>query len=300
MDHGTLDPVELPSAPAAARRYLDLLKGCLTRELFIDEEVREVVWWPANVGLGEPKAVWDILESRGWLLVRPTTAPGERTEGRDYPPRAETMVGRSRLDNVEELIQHVLADDIPGDLVETGIWRGGTVIFMRAVLEAYGDSERTVWACDSFEGLPVPDEERYPVDAALRIEGNESMAPGQQFLMRELLAVPAEKVRANLARYGYDDDRVRLVEGWFSDTLPTAPIEEIALLRLDGDLYESTIDALVHLEPKVSPGGFVVIDDYNSIEACEAAVTDYRADNGIVDPIHEIDWTGVWWRKRAR
>ena len=107
----------------------------------------------------------------------------------------------------------------------------------------------------------------------------------------------AAQVEANIARYNLLDDQVRFLEGWFRDTLPDAPIERIAVLRLDGDLYESTMDALVALEPRVSPGGFVLVDDYNSWEPCARAVDDYRADRGITAPVHAVDWTGVWWRK---
>ncbi|RPH80243.1 MAG: hypothetical protein EHM80_05790, partial [Nitrospiraceae bacterium] len=86
--------------------------------------------------------------------------------------------------------------------------------------------------------------------------------------------------------------------GWFRDTLPTAPISQLAVLRLDGDLYESTMDALNALYPKVSPGGFVVVDDYG-LPTCRAAIDDFRRARGIIDPIHRIDWTGVFWQRSA-
>lgn len=274
--------------------YLDLLKGCLTRDLFPDDEIIDVTWWKEDHLLGPPNELWPVLHQRGWRLVRSPDPASERRPGLAYPANAETMVGRHRLDNVEALVTTVLDEGIPGDLVETGVWRGGTVIFMRALLKAHGDTERTVWVCDSFEGLPEPDIERYPHDVEMQIHD-----AGAKQMFRDLLSIPADSVRANFDRYGLLDSQVRFLEGWFSDTLPDAPIEEIALLRLDGDLYESTMDALVHLEPRVSPGGFVIVDDYGSIEACQQAVTDYREANGIDAPIHEIDWTGSYWRKSA-
>jgi O-methyltransferase len=109
--------------------------------------------------------------------------------------------------------------------------------------------------------------------------------------------VPLEEVKANFARYGLLDDQVRFVPGWFRDTLPGAPIERIGLLRLDGDMYESTYVALEALYPRLSPGGYLVVDDYGAIPSCRRAITDYRAANHIEDPIHEIDWTGVYWRR---
>jgi O-methyltransferase len=113
-----------------------------------------------------------------------------------------------------------------------------------------------------------------------------------------VLAVSEDTVRANFRRYGLLDDRVRFLRGWFKDTLPGAPIDQIGLLRLDGDLYESTIQALDALYPRLSVGGFCIIDDYHAIDACRQAVTDYREKHSISDNIVEIDGTGVFWRKR--
>jgi O-methyltransferase len=106
-------------------------------------------------------------------------------------------------------------------------------------------------------------------------------------------------VKANFDRYCLLDEQVRFVPGWFRDTLPELAVEiaAIAVLRLDGDMYESTIDALTHLEPLVSPGGYVIVDDYGGIDACRQAVTDHRSTHGITAPIHTVDWTAVWWRK---
>ncbi len=271
--------------PGAAARYLDLLARCLTRDLFLDEEVRNVDLrqWPG----GEPDGLRDLLREHRWRVVRPGADEATRAVGRDWPPRAETMVGLARLANVRDLTAAALADGVPGDLVETGVWRGGTAIYLRAILAALGDIGRTVWACDSFEGLPEADAERFPIDVPLRLHEHRELAVG------------LERVQANFARYGLLDDQVRFVPGWFRDTLPklATELDAIAVLRLDGDMYESTIDALTHLEPLVAPGGYVIVDDYNGIEACRRAVTDHRERHGITTPLHEVDWTAVWWRK---
>ena len=242
------------SAPdhAARQRYLDLLTGCLTRELFLDEE--------------------DV-------------DPAVRAEGRDWPRTAETMVGGARLANVRHAVETVLDEKVPGDLIETGVWRGGVTILMRGILEAWGDTERSVWVADSFEGLPAPNVEDYPDDEGHDLSGVETLMVG------------ADIVRANFERYDLLDDRVRFLEGWFADTLAGAPIEQLAVLRLDGDLYESTMDALVPLYDKVAPGGFVIVDDYGAWEPCRKAVHDFRDRHGITDEIVEVDWTGVYWRK---
>jgi O-methyltransferase len=270
----------------AAELYLDLLKRCLTRTLYDDPyrplELPGTGAWRA----GRPvlAAVQRLLGFGGIALIRSTNR-NMRESGRDWPAQAETMIGLRRLDNVQYCVTNAMRDGVHGDLVETGVWRGGTAIFMRAILKAYGDTSRTVWAADSFQGLPRPDLDRYPADAGLDLSAWSQ------------LAIPLEQVKANFARYGLLDDQVRFLVGWFRDTLPTAPIEHLAVMRLDGDLYESTMDALSALYPKLSVGGFVIVDDYGGIPACKKAVTDYRADHGITEPIREVDWTGVYWRR---
>lgn len=272
----------LSTAESIRERYLDLLMGCLTRELFLDEEVTDVDLreWP-----GDADELRATLRAQGWRLTRRGGDTGRRLDGNDWPPTAETMVGRRRLTAVRDCVGTVLADGIPGDLIETGVWRGGVTILMRGMLEAWGDPDRIVWVADSFRGLPAPDPQAYPQDVGHDLSGVPT------------LAVSVEQVGANFERYGLLDDRVRFLEGWFCDTLANAPIDRLAVLRLDGDLYESTIDALTALEPKVSVGGFVIVDDYGAWDNCRAAVDDYRARHGITDEIVSVDWTGIHWRK---
>jgi O-methyltransferase len=164
------------------------------------------------------------------------------------------------------------------------VWRGGVIIFMRAILEAYGDRERTVYAADSFRGLPPPDETAYPADT------------GSQLHTAEPLAISRHEVDRNLGLYGLADGRVKYLEGWFKDTLPTVADRAWSVIRLDGDMYESTMDGLVNLYPRLSVGGFLIVDDY-SFEPCKQAVTDYRTANAIDDPIEPVDWLGAFWRR---
>jgi O-methyltransferase len=225
--------------------------------------------WPE--AMGKPSAVAPFDAAR-------------RLAGADWPTQAHSMIGEARMDNIRACVERVLMDGVPGDFIETGVWRGGSVIFMRGLLEAHGVSDRRVWVADSFRGLPPPNPAKYPKDKGI---------DAHQY--REL-AISLETVKANFARYGLLDDQVRFLEGWFRDTLPTAPIARLALMRLDGDLYESTMDALVALYPKLSVGGVVIVDDF-AIGACRAAVQDYRTAHDITDPIEPIDWTGVYWRR---
>jgi hypothetical protein len=202
------------------------------------------------------------------------------------PDAPETIVPVERLDNVQRCFEEVVRDDVPGDLIETGVWRGGTVIFMRALLVAHGICDRTVWAADSFEGFPKV--RRYEEDR------------GQDFtagLGDALLSVGIDTVQENFRRYGLLDEQVRFLHGWFSETLPAAGIEQLAILRLDCDLYESTWDAMTALEPKVRRGGFVIVDDYGTYPQCRRAVDEYRARVGVGDPIERVDKGAFYWRK---
>lgn len=265
--------------------YLDLLKKCLTRYGFAEKyEKYEPRRGSLKRALYAP--VRHLLGLLKFELVRVKSVnPRDRAEGRDWPLEAETMIGLRRLDNLQFCITDLLRRQVPGDFIETGVWRGGASIFMRGVLKVYGDTTRTVWVADSFQGLPPPDPERYPADKGDRLW---TLVP---------LAIPLDEVKANFAKYNLLDDQVRFLVGWFRDTLPHIEAGRFALLRLDGDLYESTMDALRHLYPKLSIGGYVIVDDYGAVSACKAAVEDFRSEHSITDKLEPIDWTGVFWQR---
>ena len=270
--------------------YLELIRRNLTR---YGMHERMPAQWPLRRRLLMKTVNYLLVRTRAHQFARATPNAGQgsfaqrkRDLGLDWPLEAETMIGMQRLTSLQHCVETVLAEDIPGDLVECGVWRGGACILMRAVLAAYGDETRCVWLADSFEGLPRPDAANYKADKGIRSD----LAAG-------ILGVPEAEVRANFQRYGLLDDQVRFLPGWFKDTLHDAPIDRIAVLRLDGDLYESTIQALDALYPRLSPGGFCIIDDYHAMKPCEQAVTDYRAKHGVSGEIVEIDGTGVLWRK---
>jgi O-methyltransferase len=271
-------------------RYLDLLKQTLTRMLFIDEEVWDIGqpyqgWMPTSGARAWTQSrIRALLARRGLRLVRTGGDRALRRSGRDWPLTAETMIGVSRLDSVQECIERVLAENIEGDLIETGAWRGGCSIFMRAVLLARGDTKRTVWVADSFEGLAPPDYDAHPNELEIDLS------------VFDLLAVSLDEVKSNFSRYNLLDGQVRFLPGWFRNTLPDAPVDKLALLRLDGDYYESTMTALTHLYPKLSSGGFIIVDDY-IIPACGKAVSEFRASVGDESEIVHIDVDAVYWRK---
>lgn len=238
--------------------YLDLLEASLTGFLGEDGE----------------KAPWASTDDFN---------PAVRAIGRDWPKHALTMIGTARMRNLRMLLRQALDDNIPGDFIETGVWRGGACIYAKGIFEACGVSNRKIFVADSFRGLPKPNAERYPADS------------GDQHHTFEELAISRAVVTDNFRRYGLLDDNVVFLEGWFKDTLPTAPIERLAVLRLDGDMYESTIDTLNALYHKVSPGGFVIVDDY-LLRACAQAIDEFRAEHNISAPLQPIDDAAVWWR----
>lgn len=206
------------------------------------------------------------------------------------PAQRLTMSSDVILDNVLMLARDVMARRVPGDFIEAGAWRGGVAVLMRAAIAAYGANDvpqRTVWVADSFAGWPQPDPDSDLDDAVLH------------YLVKAIdgLRVDRPTLERGFARANLLDDQVRILEGWFADTLPAAPIGRLALARLDGDLHESTMTALLALYPRLSAGGFVIIDGYGSPTGCARAVDEYRATRGIAAPLQRVDQQAVYWCK---
>lgn len=207
-----------------------------------------------------------------------------RVRGADWPFSGLTMVGLKRLDDLQACVESVVADGVDGDVIEAGAWRGGASIIARATLDSLGADDRLVWVADSFQGLPAPDPGGFPEDDYLDLS------------QVEFLSVPAEEVRRHFARFGCEDG-VELVEGFFDQTLPTLRGHRWSVVRLDGDTYEATWVGLESLYPGLSAGGYLIIDDYVLIPECRRAVNDFRHEHGITEPLEEIDWNGVRWRR---
>lgn len=286
QNSGVLSPVT-SQASSAEDLYLVLLKNCLTRNIF-GEHYKPLLpplrpkgwhrlWWS-----GVYPAIKPALDRVGLELVRKSRFDAEVNAKGEFPhSEAESMIGLTGLSNVQECVLECLQRGIPGDLMEAGVWRGGCAIFMRALLHVYGDTERKVWVADSFEGCPKPREEA---------------ECGDRHWLNNFIAVDLETVQENFRRYGLLDDRVRFLRGWFCDTLPKAPVEKLAVLRVDGDMFSSTIDVLRAMYHRVSPGGYVIIDDYYAIDICRRAVTDFREEHGIDSPIQRVDSCRAFWQ----
>jgi len=285
-----------------SQKYIDLLKKSLVGELYIENEWRFIstiaslfqrrkFTFPDVYNVNHDSEIYRRLkqqkENGNPLTLAHYNQDGSFVpayEMRNFTELAHTMIGMRRMDNIQYCIENVLNDNIAGDLIETGVWRGGASIFMRGVLAAYGIKDRSVWVVDSFDGVPPP---TLLEDAGFDIS--------KRFY--PFLAVSKETVAELFERYGLLDAQVRFLVGWFKDTLAAAPIEAISVLRLDGDLYESTMDALNPLYAKVSCGGFIIVDDYYSCAPCRKAIDGFRAANAITDEMVKIDDQSVFWRK---
>lgn len=264
-----------------------------------------------------------------------------RMLGQDLPLQAHTMVGWRRLTNIESCARSIIEAGTPGDFVETGVLRGGSAIFMRAVLKAYGVTDRRVFACDTFVAPQEPRASKVRdwagkglfkvVSWLTRIPSAKwrlylfrqmeqrqgswppSANPSQEWVdfclalvryaeRNQALIQPKDvtsvsAVRSHFARYGLLDSQVELLQGFFADTLPKAPIRQVALLRCDGDTYESTRSVLDVLYEKVSVGGYVIIDDYHSFADAKDAVDQFRRERAITDELVKIDDSAVFWQR---
>lgn len=261
-------------AESLRRAYLDLLELALCD--LTGESTHEVMWDQRKRGykrelLGEPE-FW------------------RRAEGKDWPLSALSMVGLKRLRDLRRCVETIVADDVPGDLIEAGSWRGGASILIRATLSSLGADERTLWVADSFQGFPLPQPGDTSADQS--VEGELS---GTGYFAPSL-----EQVRSYFARFGLDRG-VRFVPGFFEETMSTLRGGRWALIRLDADTYRATTVALEALYPGLGAGGFVVIDDYFHPylpDSCRKAVDDFRERHGITEPIEPVDWSAGRWRRQ--
>jgi O-methyltransferase len=273
---------------ALRRRYLDLLKRALVNLVYPEDTLRLQL---ARAGeltgddLADSRLLRDARYERAAAYREVVAARVDGSVDRfGSALLAHTMVGLSGLDNLERCAARVFADRVPGDFLEAGVCHGGASIFLRALQVAYGEEDRATWLADTFSGVPKPS---HPADAGLDL--SEERVPW--------MAAGLDAVRDNFATYDLLSDGVRFLPGLFADTLPTAPVERLAILRIDGDLYESTRDVLTALYDRVSPGGWVIVDDYGYLEPCRRAVDEFLAERGLDVELHAVDFTRVCWRK---
>jgi len=270
-------------------QYLKLLKRSLMNLIYPEHELciefLETTP-PAQTDLKYQRILRDIGKLQKQSLTRLLAIKRVGSLRDKQPLRfSHTMIGSVRLDNIEYCAEQVFADGIEGDFLEAGVCQGGAAIFSRALQLAFGEGSRKTWVADSFEGLPPSSHDR---DVELKIDWTEASQPW--------LAIDEATVRDNFKRYGLLDENVRFLPGFFADTLPQADVGKLAILRLDADMYQSTLDILENLYTNVEPGGFIIVDDY-ILPTCRKAIDSFRAENNIHEPLQTIDWSSVYWRK---
>lgn len=237
------------------RLYLDLVKRAVNQYLYLGNDESLAEYSPDSDRR---------YENFQWKVPR------------DCQPHS--ILPHAELDLLEKLLVRVHDDGVAGDFMEAGVWRGGAIVLMRAVVEAYA-MDRMVIAADSFAGIPystgIKDD---PVDK-----------------WTDRWAASIEEVRQTLWRYGLLNDRVSFISGDFKESLPSAAIPPLAVVRLDADAYESTKIALETLYPALSPGGAIIIDDWH-LPGCFTAVAEYRIRESITSPLVEAG-INVYWIK---
>lgn len=204
--------------------------------------------------------------------------------------RPYTMTSPERIVAVAEATRYVVANRIPGDIVECGVWRGGSMMAAALTLERLGQTDRDLYLFDTFAGMPEPG----PEDVASPYDG---YSPHKRWrrqvrLGRQWAGVPPEDVRERLESTGYPPERMHLAAGMVEDTLPAEAPDRIALLRLDTDWYGSTKHELEQLYPRLAEGGVLIVDDYGHYEGARRAVDEFFATVSEPVLLNRIDFSG--------
>lgn len=233
-----------------------------------------------------------ILDGRwGWFLQG---LPSPARACALFRIRRATMTSPARGRRLWAQCQDLFRRGVPGAMVECGVWRGGSTALM-ALAARHAGEERTFHLFDSFEGLPEPS----PADDAASIAYSGGKSSGQLVSIGECVA-DAKAVQAFLfEELRLDAASFQFHVGWFQNTVPAAApaIGDIALLRLDGDWYESTKVCLEALYPRLVPGGIIILDDYFAWKGCRDATEEYRTRHGIRTPVERIDAAAGCWIK---
>jgi len=247
-----------------------------------------------SLEFGMKKIVKAALDRTGWELGR--TADREAQALADLSPADReivtrvnpfTMTSLERRASLIGSVDHIVKHGIAGDIVECGVWRGGSMMLVALALMARGDTTRDLYLFDTFEGMSDPSEH----DRALSGESAQTQLERTSRDHALWAVASLEDVQANIASTGYPGERIHFVKGKVEDTIPGTIAERIALLRLDTDWYESTYHELVHLYPRLSVGGVLIIDDYGHWQGARQAVDEYFAHSAEPVFLHRVDYT---------
>jgi O-methyltransferase len=265
--------------------YIDLLKSAILNDLY-----RKYIPPPDEEDIQSAKRTLAALKRRYGDMIQRGGIDEQFVvfqQRRSSVVQAHTLGDRSQVENVEKCLRSIIEDNIQGDLIEAGVFRGGMVLLMAGILEAYGCDDRIVYVADSFEGWPKP-------------IGNEVIEDSVCFDLFEpagSFSAPVDEVVDNFEKYGLMSDSVRILKGWFDETLPRARIDKLSLIRVDADWYESTWTVLDVLYDKVESGGYVIIDDYGLPIGARRAVDQFRKLRQIESPLVWVNDQTVFWRK---
>ena len=185
-----------------------------------------------------------------------------------------TMTAPEKMFALLDASRYISQNGIVGDIVECGVWKGGSMMAAAEMLLRLNDTQRTLWLFDTFTGMPEPsdkDADYSGTSARMRLEKETNV---QAY-------APLKEVERMMASTGYPSERIRYIQGKVEDTIPATAPDRIALLRLDTDWYESTLHELTHLFPRLSTGGVLIIDDYGQWAGCRSATDEYFSQNGI-------------------
>lgn len=201
-----------------------------------------------------------------------------------------TMTSSLRLHGLIQAVNYIVDHGLEGDLVEAGVWRGGSMMAVALTLLERGIDDRDLYLFDTYEGMPRPD----GVDVFHTGESAEETFQKHRISDRSSAWCRAqlEEVKQNLSSTGYPSSRLHYIKGMVEETIPSRAPETIALLRLDTDWYASVRHSLHHLYPRLVPGGVLIIDDYGSWEGARKAVDEYIAENDLRLFLHRLDDTG--------
>lgn len=203
--------------------------------------------------------------------------------------RIYTMTSCERMYALYKAVQYIVDARIPGDLVECGIWRGGSTMVMAYVLLAKAETKRTIYLYDTFAGMPEPgprDISSSDSEIAMKTWKKNITNTHNEWCFASL-----SEVRRNMLSTGYPASRIRLVKGRVEDTIPGIAPSQVALLRLDTDWYESTYHELTHLFPRLSHGGILIIDDYGHWKGAKEAVDAYFMEQNTSIFLNRVDST---------
>lgn len=194
-----------------------------------------------------------------------------------------TLVEPERCYALYKAVEYVIRKDIPGDLAECGVWKGGSCMLMALTLLRLGVSDRKLWLYDTFTGMTKPGVQD---GAAEKTEWEEKSTGSDE---SSWCLASLEEVKANMRSTGYPPEQMMFIKGKVEETIPGTIPASLSLLRLDTDWYASTRHELVHLFPLLAPGGVLLIDDYGAWQGAQKATDEYFGDKVL---LHRIDWTG--------